>query len=222
MTVRHRHSVVLTYLVACGLLLWLFGSQVGTELFPQVDSGQFVLRFRAPPGSQYELTRKCALKVLDVINEQTHGKVAMSMGYVGLGATNTATNNILLFMRATDDAQLRVRLKEGSGIRLAELRESLRKALPEEVVPWLKGELQQEGCSPEEAKARAETFSFGFEPGDIVSTVMSFGSPTPVEVVVMGPERDAVRTQALKVLAEMGKIPNSATCSFTSSSITRR
>ena len=95
--------------------------------------------------------------------------------------------------------------QEGSGIRLAELRERLRKALPEEVVPWLKRELQREGCSPEEAKARAEKFSFGFEPGDIVSTVMSFGSPTPVEVVVTGTERDAVRTHALKVLEEDGE-----------------
>ena len=51
-------------------------------------------------------------------------------------------------------------------------------------------------------------FSFGFEPGDIVSTVMSFGSPTPVEVVVAGPERDAVRAHALKVLEEMKKIPS--------------
>ena len=32
------------------VLLWLVGSQVGTELFPQVDSGQFVLRFRTPAG----------------------------------------------------------------------------------------------------------------------------------------------------------------------------
>ena len=130
------------------------------------------------------------------------------MGYVGLGATNTATNNILLFMRGTDDAQLRVRLQEGSGIRIQELRERLRKALPEQVVPWLKGVLEQEGCSPEEAEARAKKFSFGFEPGDIVSTVMSFGSPTPVEVVVAGPERDTVRAHAIKVLEEMKKIPS--------------
>ena len=130
------------------------------------------------------------------------------MGYVGLGATNTATNNILLFMRGTDNAQLRVRLQEGSGIRLAELRERLRQALPEQVIPWLKEVLEQEGCSPAEAQARAQKFSFGFEPGDIVSTVMSFGSPTPVEVVVIGPERNAVRAHALKILAEMKKIPS--------------
>ena len=203
-----RWIVVPAYLAVCGLLLWLVGRQVGTELFPQVDSGQFVIRFRSPPGSEYELTRKCAIKVLEVIDEQTQGKVAISMGYVGLGATNTATNNILLFMRGTDDAQLRVRLQEGSGIRIQELRERLRKALPEQVVPWLKGVLEQEGCSPEEAEARAKKFSFGFEPGDIVSTVMSFGSPTPVEVVVAGPERDTVRAHALKVLEEMKKIPS--------------
>ena len=164
------------------------GPAVGTELFPQVDSGQFVIRFRAPPGSEYELTRKFAVKVLDVIDQETQGNVAISMGYVGLAATNTATNNMLLFMRGTDDVQMRVRLEEGSGLRLADLRERLRKTLPEQLVPWLKEELQREGCPPEEAEARAKKISFGFEPGDIVSEVMSFGSPTPVEVVVAGPE----------------------------------
>ena len=78
------------------------------------------------------------------------------MGYVGLAATNTATNNMLLFMRGPDDGQLRVRLQKDSGIRLADLRERLRKALPEQVVPWLKEVLEQEGCSPEEAQARAQ------------------------------------------------------------------
>ncbi len=207
-TIRLRWIIVPAYLIACGVLLWVVGRQVGTELFPQVDSGQFVIRFRSPPGSEYELTRKCALKILEVIDEQAQGKVAISMGYVGLGATNTATNNILLFMRGTDDGQIRVRLQEKSGIRLDDLRERLRKALPEQVVPWLTEVLLQEGCSPTEAGARAKRVSFGFEPGDIVGTVMSFGSPTPVEVVVVGPERAAVRAHALKVLDEMKKIPS--------------
>ena len=100
------------------------------------------------------MTRKCAVKVLEAIDELTQGKVSISMGYVGLGATNTATNNILLFMRGTDDAELRLRLKKDSGIRLQELRERLRKVLPEKVVPWLKGVLEQEGCSPQEAETR--------------------------------------------------------------------
>jgi multidrug efflux pump subunit AcrB len=205
--VRHRWVVVLAYLVVCAAVLWLVGGQVGTELFPQVDSGQFVLRFRTPPGSEYELTRRCAVKILDVLDQETEGKVAISMGYVGLAATNTATNNLLLLMRGPDDGQLRVRLQEDAGIGLADLRERLRQALPERIVPWLTQALQQEGWTPGEARTRAKQVAFGFEPGDIVSEVMSFGSPMPVEVVVAGPDRDEVRAHALKILAEMKKVP---------------
>ena len=46
--VRLRWLVVLVYLVACGLVLGVLGLQVGTEFFPQIDSGEFVLRFRPP------------------------------------------------------------------------------------------------------------------------------------------------------------------------------
>lgn len=206
-TVRHRWLVVPTYLIVCGLVLWFIGRRVGTELFPQVDAGQFVLRFRTPPGSNYQLTRKCANKILEVIDEQTEHQVSISMGYVGLAATNTATNNLLLFMRGTDDGQLRVRLQAETRIRLKDLRDRLRKALPEQVVPWLAGVLEQGGRTPAEAQARAQQMSFAFEPGDVVSQVMSFGSPTPIEVVVMGPNRDDIRAHALKILGEMKKIP---------------
>ena len=74
--------------------------------------------FSQSSGLEYELTRKCAIKVLEVIDEQTQGKISISMGYVGQGAPNSVTNNIVLFMRGTDDAELRLRLKKGSGIRI--------------------------------------------------------------------------------------------------------
>ena len=67
-----RWIAVPAYLAAGGLILWFLGRQVGNELFPQVDAGQFVLRFRAPPGSQYQLTRETAVKILEVIDEETH------------------------------------------------------------------------------------------------------------------------------------------------------
>ena len=206
-TIRWRWWVVPGYLVACGLTLWFVGGQVGTELFPQVDAGQFVLRFRTPPGSDYELTRKCATKILEVIDEQAEHEVAISMGYVGLGATNTATNNLLLFMRGTDDGQLRVRLTPNTHLELSDLRERLRRALPAQVVPWLADALEQQGWSHGEALGLAKQTSFGFEPGDVVSQVMSFGSPTPVEVVVMGPNREDIRAHALKILGAMKQIP---------------
>jgi len=206
--IRRCWVAVPGYFLACGLLFWLVGSQVGKELFPQVDSGQFVIRFRAPPGSEYELTRKLAIKMLEVIDQETQHHVAISMGYVGMAATNTATNNMLLFMRGPDDGQIRVRLSEGSGLHVADLRERLRKALPEQLVPWTKEELQRDGYSAEEAQSMAGKISFGFEPGDIVSEVMSFGSPNPVEVMVVGPDLAAVRKYALQVRDKMKDIPS--------------
>ena len=50
------------------------------------------------------------------------------------------------------------------------------------MIPWLAKRLEQGGLSPAEAQRQAKLATFGFEPGDIVTSVMSFGSPTPIAV----------------------------------------
>src|SRR5262249_16540545 len=130
--------VVSAYLAACFLVLWLLGMRVGTELFPQVDSGEFVLRFRPPPGSNFELTRQMAVRCLEEIEREAKPEnITITMGFVGQVAPNFGIDNMLLFMRGPDDGQLRIALREGSGIQLAAFRERLRKVLPERVIPWL-------------------------------------------------------------------------------------
>jgi multidrug efflux pump subunit AcrB len=206
--VRWRRVVVLAYLGACVLVLWQVGSRLGNELFPQIDSGVFVLRFRPPPGSSYEVSREVGLKCLEVIGEEAgEGNVAISMGYVGQCPPNYAINNLILFMRGPDDGMLRVALRKGSGIGLDEFRERLRNALPERVVPWLTKLLQDVGLPPDQAAGRARMVTFGFAPGDMVSEVMSFGSPTPIEVAVISPHLPDARAHAERVLAEMKKVP---------------
>ncbi len=197
--VRLRWVVVPAYVAACALVLWLLGLQVGTELFPQVDSGQFVLRFRPPAGSNFELTREMAVKCLEVIEQEANPKnIEISMGYVGQVAPNFGIDNMVLFMRGPDDGQLRVALREESGIKLAEFRERLRQVLPEQVVPWLTKRLEQGGLSAEVARQQANLSTFGFEPGDIVTKVMSFGSLTPIAVRVVGTDLAMVRQYATR------------------------
>ena len=65
-----RWLVVPAYLVACALVIGVLGLQIGNELFPQIDSGEFVLRFRPPPGSNFELTRQMAVKCLEEIERE--------------------------------------------------------------------------------------------------------------------------------------------------------
>jgi multidrug efflux pump subunit AcrB len=206
--VRLRYLVVPGYLAASGLVLWVLGLQVGTELFPQVDSGEFVLRFRPPPGSNYELTRQMAIKCLEEIEREAKPEhLAITMGYVGQVAPNFGIDNMVLFMRGPDDGQLRVALTEDSGIKLDEFRERLRKALPERVIPWLAKRLEQGGLAKEKAERQAKLSTFGFEPGDMVTQVMSFGAVTPIAVRVVGTDLTLVRQHAEKIAANMRRIP---------------
>lgn len=205
--VNTRWLVVPIYLAACIAILAVLGLQVGTELFPQIDSGQFVLRFRPPPGSNFELTREMAVKCLEEIEGEAGGpdKIEISMGYVGQVAPNFGINNMVLFMRGPDDGQLRVALREDSGIKLDEFREKLRKRLPDKVGAWMVTRLKKEGLSETEARRQTARCTYGFEPGDIVTTVMSFGSSTPIAVRVVGTDLGEVRRHSEKIAGEMKK-----------------
>ena len=206
--VRLRWLTVPIYLGVCGLVLGVLGLQVGTELFPQIDSGEFVLRFRPPPGSNFELTRQMAIKCLEEIEREAKPEhIAITMGYVGQVAPNFGIDNMVLFMRGPDDGQLRVALTEDSGIKLDEFRERMRKVLPDKVIPWMTERLQQGGLAKETAEKQAKLSTFGFEPGDMVTQVMSFGSPTPIAVRIVGTDLKLVRQHAEKIAANMKHIP---------------
>jgi multidrug efflux pump subunit AcrB len=206
--VRLRWGVVPIYLAGCALSLGILGLQLGTELFPKVDSGQFVLRFRPPPGSGYKLTREMAVKCLEMIETEARSEnIEITMGFVGQVAPNFGIDNMALFMRGPDDGYLRVALQEDSGIKLDEFRERLRQLFPEKVIPWMVQRLQKGGLSKKEAVAEANKCSFGFGPGDIVSSVMSFGSQTPLAVRLVGTDLRKVRQHAETILADMKRIP---------------
>jgi multidrug efflux pump subunit AcrB len=207
-SISWRWLVVPVYLLACGLIFVFVGLRLGTELFPQVNAGRFVLRFRTPPGTNYELTRQAWVRCLDEIDKEAGpDNVEISMGFAGQQAPNFGMNNMLLFMRGPDDGQMRVALRSGSGIEIVAVRERLRRVLPERLVPWFTELLQKEGLQPQDAAARARQMSFGFEPGDIVSEVVSFGSPTPIEIVAASPDLSAARAYVNPLLAELRKIP---------------
>jgi multidrug efflux pump subunit AcrB len=202
-----RWLVVPAYLVACALVIGILGLRVGTELFPQTDSGQFVLRFRPPPGSNFELTRQMAVKCLEEIEREAKPEnIKITMGFVGQVAPNFGIDNMVLFMRGPDDGWLRVAFRKDSGIKLDDFRERLRKNMTERVVPWLAARLEQGGLPRVEAERQANLATFGFQPGDIVTNVMSFGSTTPIAVRVVGTDLTMVRQHAEKIAAGMKKI----------------
>ena len=123
-----RWLVVPAYVGLRAALLWVLGTRLGTELFPQVDSGEFVLRFRPPPGSNFEMTRQIGLKCLEVIEEEAGAEnVDISMGFVGQVAADlrrSTTSSCSCAARTT--ARCGSPCARGAAIQLDAFRERLR------------------------------------------------------------------------------------------------
>src|SRR4051794_2139816 len=186
-TVAHRRAVVLAYLLATGVVAVVVGRQLGSELFPRVDTGQFQLRVRPPQGTHYELTRQLAQKTLEVIAEEAGpGNVDITMGYAGANPPQFTINMAYLWSRGPDDSLLRIALRPGSGIGIFALQERLRKALPAKVGAWFRRELLRLGVARDQVDRRVGDMVFAFEPGDLISETMSMGAPAPIEVAVSG------------------------------------
>jgi multidrug efflux pump subunit AcrB len=182
-----RWGIVVVYVVVAGLFIWLVGGRLGTEIFPSVDTGQFQLRLRTPDGTRIERTEELAKEALAIIGEEAGpDNVAVTLGYVGLLPSSYPINNIYLWTRGPEEAVLRVALKKGSGVQVEELKSRLRRVLPERLSDWLDRKLRAEGFSESKIAERVRGLRFSFEPADIVNEVMSFGSPTPIEVAISG------------------------------------
>ena len=182
---RFRWPLVLVYLAASAALLAILMPHIGTEIFPDVDAPLLRIRLRAPAGTRVEESERQVLQALEVIRRDIGpDNIEITSDFVGVVPSSYPVNLIHLFTSGSQEAVIQIALKPGSprGEFLREkLRASLRQALP---------------CS-----------EVSFEAGDIVSQVMSFGSPTPIEVAVQGVSLQDDSTYALKVQSEMAKLP---------------
>jgi multidrug efflux pump subunit AcrB len=204
-----RGALVPGYLALVAVVIALVGGRLGREIFPTVDTGQFQLRLRAPDGTRIERTEQIAQQALDLIGEEAGSEnVELSVGYVGLLPSSYPINTIYQWTRGPEEAVLRVSLRRGCGVRVEDLKHRLREKLPRRLGEWLGGQLYAEGMPSEQVSKRVAGLRFSFEPADVVNEVMSFGSPTPVEVAVSGPDFAAGRAYAEKVRDELAKIPS--------------
>jgi multidrug efflux pump subunit AcrB len=187
-------------------LIWFFGRPLGTEIFPAVDAGQFQLRLRAPTGTRIEWTEQLMVQALDGIAEAA-GKdnVATSLGWVGVVPSAFPINAVYLFNSGPEEAVFRVALKPGSGVRVAELQERLRTSLPKKLGDWFRQKLVEEKIASDEIDKRVQAIRLSFEPADIVSEVMSFGAPTPVEIAISGAKLAADKSFADKLRTELSQ-----------------
>ncbi len=182
---KFRWPIAVAYLGVAGLAIYALLPRIGTEIFPSTESRQLQVRMRAPTGTRMERTELMELKALDVIKQRVGAQnVDITSAFIGTPSSNYPINTIYLFSSGQHEAVIGVALKPTSppvteGLK-EDLREELSKALP--------------ACS------------FSFEPADIISQVLSFGSPTPIEVAVQSPSLPDNRAFAEKLRGELAKL----------------
>ena len=203
---RVRWPLIAGYAALATVVIWAAGSQVGTEIFPTVDAGQFQLRLRAPTGTRIERTEQIALKTLDLIKDRVGAdNVTITIGYVGSVPSSFPINSVYQWMSGPQEAILRIALKPGS-VSTERLKEDLRAELPAQIEEWLRPILIREKFTPDQIDERIANLKLSFEPADIVNQVMSFGAATPVEVVVSSPSYADNVAFAEKIKVELSKI----------------
>jgi multidrug efflux pump subunit AcrB len=179
-----RGLLVTAYAIVSIGIVVVVGLTLGREIFPPSGVKAFQLRFRAPAGTKFEATEQLGHEVLDVIRETAGAdNVAITLGYVGVQPSSYPINTIFLWTSGSHEGVLQVALRPEAPS-LPVLQEALRDQFHE----------------------RFPDAQFSFEPGDIVSRIMNFSAPTPVEIAVMGPDFAASRAFATKVRSELAKI----------------
>ncbi|MFM7591588.1 MAG: efflux RND transporter permease subunit [Isosphaeraceae bacterium] len=179
-------GLLLTYLAITAAGIWKIAPLAGFEVFPQVDSGRFQVRVKAPAGTRFEVTEKIVVDVVNSVKKIVGDNgVEVSVGYVGNIGSSYPIQAIFQWTGGPEEAFLRVALDPAqSKLSASQTKDLLRQEL---------------------AKIHPNV-SFSFEPADIVSEVMSFGSPTPVEVVATGSALPDVRAYAAKLRDELSKV----------------
>jgi multidrug efflux pump subunit AcrB len=161
---RLKWPLVVGYLAVSMALLYLFIPRIGTEIFPDPDAPLIRVRLRVPTGTRIEETERSVLRALEIIKHEAGPEnVEITSDFMGVQPPSYPVNLIHLFTSGPEEAVIQLALKQNAP-RGEKLRERVRQAVQEEL----------------------PGATVSFEAGDIVSQVMGFGSPAPVEVAVMG------------------------------------
>ena len=180
---QHRRWFIVTFLCIV-MLSFALVPFIGRNFFPDVDSGQIALHARAPVGMRVEETAARFADVQDVIREviPSHELDAM-VDNVGTYISSMNTIYANTGMIGSSDGDISITLASGHQPTAAYIKR-LREVLPE----------------------RFPDMTFSFLPADIVSQILNFGAPSPIDIQVRGRDLNANYDYANLLLKDIRKI----------------
>jgi multidrug efflux pump subunit AcrB len=180
----HHRARVLTLFIALVVGAAGLSFAVGRDFFPTIDAGQVRLHVTAPPGTRLEETERyfsqVEAEIRKVVPAADRESILDQIGIPGgYNLSITDSSNV-----SSADGEVLLSLAHHRSRSTQETVRALRQALP--------------AAFPE--------LSFYFQPADIVTQILNFGLPSPIDVQLFGPQRDALYALAKQLEGELVKV----------------
>jgi multidrug efflux pump subunit AcrB len=161
---------------------------LGSNFFPAVDGGQILIHARVPTGTRVEETAVRFARIEEAIRKVIPSQeIETLVDNIGLppSSINLIYNNTGVI--GTQDGDIQIALRKGHRPTADYVRQ-LRVALPREFPDTV----------------------FSFPPADIVSQILNFGAPAPIDVQIRGRNIEANFDYANRLVREFRAIPGIA------------
>jgi len=185
--IGHRRIFVGGFLLAC-FLSFVLVPWLGQDFFPSVDSGEFTMHLRAPTGTRIEETAALCDRVENEIRKmippQEFAGVIDNIGLPYSGINLSYSNSAPV---GTQDADIIVALSpkhHPTAGYVHDLRLKLAHDFP--------------------------GVTFYFLPSDMVTQILNFGLPAPIDIQVVGNDLEGNRQFADKLLARVKNVPGTS------------
>jgi len=187
-TVAHRGVFAICFLIFCILSLGLY-SFLGQDFFPQVDAGLLRLHVRGRPGLRVEETARLCDQIESSLRQEIpQGQLQTILDNIGLpnsGINQSYSSNGTI---GSSDGEILIGLIPEKHQPTAELTRHLREFLPRHY-PGVE---------------------FFFQPADIVTQILNFGIPAPIDVQIVGTDLQTNYGIAQQIAGRMRHIPGTA------------
>jgi multidrug efflux pump subunit AcrB len=187
LSLRNRGKVIAGFM-GFTLLSLALAPYLGEDFFPSVDGGQIKLHVRAQTGTRIEETTKLCDRIGEVVHniiptDELDGivdNIGLSVSGINMAYNNSGTIGV-------EDADILISLKPNHAP-TADYVKAMREQLPR-LFPGT---------------------SFAFLPADMISQILNFGAPAPIDVQVVGNDLPADRKYADELLSRIKRIPGIA------------
>jgi multidrug efflux pump subunit AcrB len=183
----HRAAFVTGFL-AFVLASFALTPYLGRDFFPSVDAGQILMHVRTRVGTRVEESAlqfaEIEKTIRQVIPREELATLVDNIGFPVSGINMTYNNTGTI---GTQDGEIQIKLNEDHAPTANYVR-TLREELPE----------------------RFPGVTFSFLPADIISQILNFGAPAPIDLQIRGPRMETNFAYAQELLRKIRHVPGLA------------